>query len=211
MLALRVRSGSYRTALVLVAILQPEEDQSHQRQQQIGPEDHPGIPGSEIPLANHALNMDPRSPPEKRRHRQYRGKTHLDAFPRRDHTDQSKPDTRKTELDLERAIRPANQFGCHLGHGRVEEAIIQEGTANREKEEPEEKLLDHHGRADRFGATLGARGAQLGLSRVRLRPMWSPWRRILETHLLFANNWTNTEKIQVVMIVISKLTPWVLP
>src|SRR5262245_26966871 len=95
-------------ALHFEAALKPEEDKSDQRNEDVAPKDDPGISRFEIVLGNHRLYMNSSSSPQKAGRAEDGRKTHVETSPSGDEADQPHPEAREAELNLKRAIGPAD-------------------------------------------------------------------------------------------------------
>ena len=65
----------------------------------------PALPGREIALDDHAVNVDARGSPEKAGDRHNDSEAHVQALPRRDEADETEAGAGETKLDLRRAVR----------------------------------------------------------------------------------------------------------
>src|SRR5262245_21861217 len=117
------RVGRNGAAFDLEPALKPKEDEADQRYEDVAPEDDAGIARLEIVLGDHRMDVGSGCAPEKRGEAQDGGETHFEAPPCCNGPDQSQAHVREAELDLERAVRPADEARRHLMEDDVGERM----------------------------------------------------------------------------------------
>ena len=71
----------------------------------------------------------------------------VEAPERRNEAERGEAEARGADLELERAVRPADEPRRHLSEEDVEDRVVEIEHADRPEHEPRQQLLDHQRRA----------------------------------------------------------------
>jgi hypothetical protein len=94
--------------------------------------------------------MDTGRPPQEASRAEDRRQSHVETPPRCKHPYQPEAEAREADLELERAVGPADQLGDRPVTEGVAEAVVEIGDADRKEEEPFEQRLGNHRPGERL-------------------------------------------------------------
>ena len=116
----------------------------------IGVENYSSIAWREIAGADHLVDVAAGGAEQKQRRPHNRRQAKVEAAAKGQEAHHREAEAGETDLELERAVRPADELRAHLAEERVHHEIVEEAHADREQEEPGEQGLDHDRRRKRL-------------------------------------------------------------
>jgi hypothetical protein len=124
------------------AVLQPQQQKSEQRDDHIHVEDDARIPWREIILSRHLIDMARGGAEREEARTDDSGEAKIEAPKRCEEADDRKAQARRRDLELEWAIRPADERGRHPSEERMHGEIVEIADADDPEDVPGQQLFD---------------------------------------------------------------------
>ena len=143
------------------AIMGPHRGQAEHGQQQVGPQDDPGIACGVVAVRDELIDVSAGCAPQEGSHAEYRSQLHAQvrAAGEGEEPDEREPQAREGHLELERALRPSDDLGGEVAEHAVDHGVP--GVADADAEQ-DEVVQDRPGDRGRGLLVVAARDAQPG-------------------------------------------------
>ncbi len=135
----------------LATALQPEQHEAKDGNQKIHIKDHSSVSRREIASGDDLVEMADSSAKKEERRPGYRRHSKIEAAPESEKTDNRISQACEADLCLEWTILPTNEARRHFSEKTVQHEVVEQATANREKQEVGKQRLNHSRRSQRLG------------------------------------------------------------